>query len=630
MCTLCMYLAAISVLVALDIGQNYALLSKDAYFKSGKFKNQLVVYNEMARVSNNLDLSKSVDEMTLKDAKDHVQMEQSIRYYLKNKSNGEVFTNISVDYDVEKYIKDKAIHVERFPQNIGPNWEYEEMNYWFRKNNIDGVFALIESNDMYSQIKKDYVYYNSIRNRLIKEIKLGTICIFAMVLLILSMKKFLKIKGHNVNLTEKYEKIPLDLRVLIFVICIFLIKAYTKRVQFFYKPINIRHFQILTYISVCTMFIVTNLKSFTKIIFRKDIRVNQWEHSIAFKIRKLRRESAICKDMMKSEARLLVFTMLFGASFIMCIYGLLVSYSFIVFITSIYNVIYLMFVPQRILNRVHDINSIINSTDDIISGKMEIPIENLSNSEFIHISKNINNMKQIYKDSMESQVKSERLKAELITNVSHDLKTPLTSIINYIKLLKNQSISEEEKEKYIEVLDKKSQRLKILIDDLFEAAKASSGSVELNVEKVDIAMLLRQALGEFEDKIANTSLTFRTSIPENPVYSNLDGRRTWRVFENIIGNSIKYSQDSSRVYVDLKTDENNAIVTVKNVSNYEMNFEASEIFHRFKRGDMARSTEGSGLGLSIAKSLVELQNGSMDIEIDGDLFKLIISFPLVK
>lgn len=216
---------------------------------------------------------------------------------------------------------------------------------------------------------------------------------------------------------------------------------------------------------------------------------------------------------------------------------------------------------------------------------------------------------------------------ELITNVSHDLKTPLTSIINYVDLLKKEGLSKEEAQGYVEVLDRKSQRLKMLIDDLFEASKMASGAVELNIEKVDVTALLQQALAELHEKINNSSLTFKLKVPKQKVYANLDGKKTWRVFENLINNILKYSHPKTRVYIDLIETDSKITITMKNISSYEMDFDKEEIFDRFKRGDKSRNTEGSGLGLSIAKSILELQGGNLSIEIDGDIFKAEMTVP---
>ena len=211
--------------------------------------------------------------------------------------------------------------------------------------------------------------------------------------------------------------------------------------------------------------------------------------------------------------------------------------------------------------------------------------------------------------------------------MSHDLKTPLTSIINYVDLLKKEGLSKEEAQGYIEVLDRKSQRLKMLIDDLFEASKMASGAVELNIEKVDVTALLSQALAELDEKINNSSLIFKLKMPNEKVYANLDGKKTWRVFENLINNILKYSQPKTRVYIELIEEDSKIIITMKNISSYEMDFDKEEIFERFIRGDKSRNTEGSGLGLSIAKSILELQGGNLSIEIDGDLFKAEVTVP---
>lgn len=242
-------------------------------------------------------------------------------------------------------------------------------------------------------------------------------------------------------------------------------------------------------------------------------------------------------------------------------------------------------------------------------------------------ARNLNNIKHVFMTAVREETKSQNMKTQLITNVSHDLKTPLTSIITYVDLLKNGEIDEETRQEYIDILDVKSKRLKVLIDDLFEVSKANSGDVELDLEEVDVVALLRQTLGELEEKINESTLQMRTSLPENKIVCELDGRRIYRVFENIIGNILKYAMPNTRVYIDVEEGERQVSFIFKNISAYEMNFDPSEILERFTRGDTSRTAEGSGLGLAIAKSLIELQGGSLDINIDGDLFKLTVTFP---
>ncbi|HHX23696.1 MAG TPA: sensor histidine kinase [Thermoanaerobacterales bacterium] len=244
-------------------------------------------------------------------------------------------------------------------------------------------------------------------------------------------------------------------------------------------------------------------------------------------------------------------------------------------------------------------------------------------------AKNLNNIKEGFKVAVEQEVKSQNMKTQLISNVSHDLKTPLTSIITYVDLLKKEDIDQETLREYIDILDRKSKRLQVLIDDLFEASKASTGDIELHLENLDVVALLRQTLGEMEEKINQSTLKIRVNLPDHKIICNLDGARTYRVFENILSNILKYSLQNTRVYIDAVEDEKNVSLIFKNISAYEMNFDPSEITERFMRADQSRNTEGSGLGLAISKSLVELQDGTIDIDIDGDLFKLTVTFPKI-
>lgn len=226
-------------------------------------------------------------------------------------------------------------------------------------------------------------------------------------------------------------------------------------------------------------------------------------------------------------------------------------------------------------------------------------------------------------EAVDEQVKSERLKADLITNVSHDLKTPLTSIISYVDLLKREEIDNPRVQEYIKVLDQKSTRLKTLTEDLVEASKASSGNVKIDFADINYNEIVEQALGEFKDKTNSSKLDVILNYPDHPVMISADGRHLWRVIENLLNNCCKYALRGSRVYVDI-TDNNDdtASCTIKNISSSPLNISPEELTERFVRGDVSRSTEGSGLGLSIAKSLTKLMNGNLVITIDGDLYKV--------
>ena len=242
-------------------------------------------------------------------------------------------------------------------------------------------------------------------------------------------------------------------------------------------------------------------------------------------------------------------------------------------------------------------------------------------------ARQLNDLGQAIGAAVEERIQSERFKAELITNVSHDLKTPLTSIINYVDLLKKQGLDSPDAPAYLEVLDRKSQRLKKLTEDLVEASKASTGSLPVHLERLGLVQLFQQALGEFEEKFAQSDLTVVPRFPPEELWIMADGRHLWRVIDNLLGNCNKYAQPGTRIYVEVFQQEGRAALTIKNVSRQQLNIPAQQLMERFVRGDESRTTEGSGLGLSIARSLTELQGGQFSIHIDGDLFKATLSFP---
>lgn len=229
--------------------------------------------------------------------------------------------------------------------------------------------------------------------------------------------------------------------------------------------------------------------------------------------------------------------------------------------------------------------------------------------------------------AVNERMKSERFKTELITNVSHDLKTPLTSIVSYVDLLKKEPIESEQAQEYIEVLDRQSQKLKKLTTDLVDASKASSGALPVNLEKIDLGELLRQSAGENTEKFAAADITPVLNVPEAETYVTADGRLLWRVLDNLLGNAVKYAQSGTRLYLELTPGETETVLTLKNISREPLNIPAEELMERFVRGDGSRHTDGSGLGLSIANSLMELMGGKLTLTLDGDLFKAALVFP---
>lgn len=289
-------------------------------------------------------------------------------------------------------------------------------------------------------------------------------------------------------------------------------------------------------------------------------------------------------------------------------------------IILVYTVIALYFIKLKI-----ELIQINEQIQKISQGNMNVQIAS-RNKTFNKLAENINSIKKGMQDSIDEKVKSERLKTDLITNVSHDLKTPLTSIINYIYLLEKEKIENERAKQYIKVLKDKSKKLKSLTEDLIEASKISSGNETINLEKLNFSEMILQANGEFAEKFEEKNLVTISNIEKEEIIVNLDSKKMWRVLENIYNNIYKYSLAGTRVYVDLIQKNENIIFTIKNISKDELNISPDELMQRFVRGDKSRNSTGNGLGLSISKDLVELQNGIFNIDIQGDLFIVKVQF----
>lgn len=265
---------------------------------------------------------------------------------------------------------------------------------------------------------------------------------------------------------------------------------------------------------------------------------------------------------------------------------------------------------------------------EIAAGDLDYKIDltELQGEDNLQLAGIVNSLGEGMKAAVQEQMKSERLKADLITNVSHDIKTPLTSIINYVDLLKRENIENEKAKDYIRVLDEKSQRLKQLTEDLVEASKISSGNIKLEFMNLNLNELVQQVNGEFTERFESRNLDLICILQPEPLLIRADSRRIWRVLENLYVNVCKYAMPGTRVYVDAIKKDGKIQFSIKNISENPLNFQADELTERFIRGDVSRSTEGSGLGLSIAKNLTVLQHGTFNIYLDGDLFKVTITF----
>ncbi|MDU4938281.1 MAG: HAMP domain-containing sensor histidine kinase [Clostridium sp.] len=298
--------------------------------------------------------------------------------------------------------------------------------------------------------------------------------------------------------------------------------------------------------------------------------------------------------------------------------------SFLIMLLPMIGIIYSLKKSIEIIK----VNEAIKKSDD---GNINYEIEEQCSPEVRELLSNISKIKEGYSIAVEDALRNEKLKTELISNVSHDLRTPLTSIINYVNILR-QDITKDEKEDYLAIVEKKAKKLKVLIDDLFEMSKINSGKMELFKDNIDIVSLIHQTIGEYYYIYESKNIEFKVDSYKEEVYIDLDGKLISRAIENIIINAMKYSLEGTRVYVDISEKDGYIVLSFKNISNYEMDFDNKEIFERFARGDASRNSriEGSGLGLAITKSIIELHDGKVYITREGDMFKIFIYLPFNK
>lgn len=280
-----------------------------------------------------------------------------------------------------------------------------------------------------------------------------------------------------------------------------------------------------------------------------------------------------------------------------------------------------------VIRKADGLDLIMDGLKKISDGELQykIKIDTLTGKQKV-MAEYINNIGSGLDAAVENSLKKERMQTELITNVSHDLKTPLTSIINYVDLMKRENPTDPKIQEYLRILDEKSQRLKVLTEDVVEASKASTGNIKLEMNDIDFVEMVQQVIGEFEEKFQEKNLTMMVHFTDEPSIIYADGQRMWRVLENVFGNVVKYAMEGTRVYAEISNRNKKVTFSLKNISAQPLNISADELTERFIRGDVARNTEGSGLGLSIAKSLTELQGGEFKLYLDGDLFKVMITF----
>ncbi len=448
--------------------------------------------------------------------------------------------------------------------------------------------------------------------------------------------------GHTKNKDEidlnDFDKIPIEILIFALILIFAILVVLIDEMPYYNgSPETLAHYNLIisgfitiyliSYIS-CMAIFVTSIK---RIKAKEFLNTSFCGRILKFIIRITKRCLEKIKQMLKNILEnanidlkiLLVFMTITLIMLVMLgifnVFGLFIDCCIVV---------YLLY---KLIERANCFENIKKHLKNMYDGK---EISNLKTSDFTPEFKDIvlciNDISNGFENAKQEGIKSERMKTELITNVSHDIKTPLTSIINYVDLLKKEEINNEKAKEYIDVLDNKSQRLKKLTEDLVEASKASSGNVKLNIEKINIVELIKQTTGEFEDKFKEKNLDIISNMPKETIYINADNRYMYRVIENLFSNISKYALNSSRVYIDVNKTSMNVKISIKNISADRLNISAEELMQRFVRGDKSRTTEGSGLGLSISKSLTELQKGTFELQIDGDLFKVELEFDIAK
>lgn len=561
---------------------------------------------------------------------------RGIEYFIKNNTTGEITTN--TDYKTLNDFKENAsgYYQAKFENNnlvnrkIG-NTEYKPISRYFYyaenqaidvNDDIDAYISiskkLIDSNPF----EYGYSYYQQIVNKYEKCLELGIpMGLLSLIFFVVYMIMNFKLPKTKREFWNYYNKIPLEVIVTLLSIDIALIVTIAEEPNAFVNQFCIIPIFILLFYFIL---IIKQLSNFER---KRDFFKTSWCVKVIIWllkkmkscIKEMRNAIKQNKDFDLTKKIVTVAILCVVAEFIV----LTMSGSWIEFFVLIMLFGIQLWFLIYFVNKLGYLNEIMKGVHRIKEGEINYKIEEKNDIYFSSLANDINNISQGLENSIEQRIKSERMKSELITNVSHDLKTPLTSIINYVELIKKEeNIQPEYLKDYVQVLDKKSKRLKILIEDLFEASKASTGNIELELVRLDLKQLLQQSIGELEDKLEEANLSLRVNLTEEDTYVLADGRRLYRVFENLLCNISKYSLKNTRVYIDVTKEDGKIITTMKNISSYELNFDPDEIMERFKRADESRNTEGSGLGLAIARDLVSLQGGKMSIEIDGDLFKV--------
>lgn len=600
----------------------------DAKFDSYQYEQYLYDDNTGEHYSINTLTDEQIRDMIQYDKYQQYQSEvsnykntyydqQDAFYYDITDSNGNHYTNVVLEE--KDYLN--IIEIPYKGKNVS---NFSIVNSSARDKGISGTLYLPKYPMGESTIQGAFI-----QNITTKVIWIGAI-LAAIILVIPIYRNFKKIKNTQLNIPpqykwieDKYLDLPIEFKGLIFLVTVYILqnmnlttyyRYYGNLLSYGFKLI----LQVIILLSILYFFFL-QLKGIIHRIKNPELFKQEWYKGFYM---------SNIDDWSKLPIYRNTFIRITVYSCIIGIWGIIWGFCFhdygaflvITFISVILALILLSIIKKR----TKAIQAIADTLSKMANNEITSEIYVKGNGLIANIAKDVNAVREGFAISNQKQSNSERLKTELITNVSHDLRTPLTSVLNYVDLAKRSDITEEERQEYLQIIDNKSKRLKVLIDDLFEASKMASGAVELNKEQVDLVALMYQALAEYEDRFEDQKLIVRTKTSNPHMYAYCDGRKIYRVFENLFSNIIKYAQPATRVYLEMTYEGSEIVITLKNISNYELGFDVSELAERFKRGDSSRHTEGSGLGLSIVKSILELHGAAFELSQDGDLFKVII------
>lgn len=554
-------------------------------------------------------------------------------YFFKDTQTGDVYTNVE---GLNKYSTETEVREKLKSQAVGKvkNFEYgiNLSNFIKSEATQSGLFQTSVANLKGSYVIPKGSFLDTKTKEQEKEAEFFSKLIYVGIFSMLIGIGILYFYVNSKMLINFMNKIPLDVATVVFLGLGFVAAAQALVIYPYNVGNNLSNMRMLVSPVIigtaCLLISFVMLKVLWQKLLPKYRKVDLkevWQDSASYKL---------------YEKIISIFNKLPFSSKIVVIFLVAVANLFALFIlrrmyfSSFYRMILLGVMVVVILVEIRLVYLALKRTKKIMEQSKNWMIEydqpvskDISLKE---LDRELTQLNKLIETSQKDTVQSEMLKTELLTNVSHDLRTPLTSIITYGDLLKQESLTDDNRKEYIEIINKKAQRMKHLIDDLFEVTKMNNGEIILDKSEVNLTQLLQQSVSEYSEEFEDYHLKFIFNKPEEAINLPLDGERMWRVFDNIFGNAIKYSMPETRVYLKLEKQNDMAKIELKNISQHELNEEADQLMEKFKRGDSSRHTEGSGLGLAIINSIVSLHDGNIDIQVDGDLFKLTIYLPLHK